>query len=265
MNNTTGVLKRLSKAIFLIAVVAGSYLVLPAKIALADLSLDIAQSNLDLGSVAIGNGNNFQGSLGLITVSDDRNGSPGWTLTAAATHMTTIRPSIRVTGNSGDVTSAGVYDGMLGIQSPNATYNITINQGGSVGTATFDVSGAETMNNVVTGSFVAIGTRGARVNFDVGTYTTGDKWIIIVDTLPYTDITITPGNITVNSGSGTGVSTGNAGAFEGTASQSDNKIIMQASSGNGTGSYSITPGISVNIHTGPMAGTYTGDILFTIS
>lgn len=218
-----------------------------------------------MGNVTIGSGNSFNGSLGLMTVSDDRAGSPGWTLVGAANHMTTIRPSMRLTGSAGGVTSVGVYDGMLGVQNPAATYTITINLGGSVGTATFNVSGAETMSNVVTGSFVAIGTKGVRADFDVGNYSVGDQWMIIVDNLPYTDMTITPGSITVNSGSSTGVSTGSSGAFSGTGSLSNNKTLLQATGGNGTGSYSITPSLSVNVHDGPMAGTYTGDIIFTVS
>lgn len=265
MNSPIKRQNRLTKAIFLALIFTVSSVIFPAGIAFAGLSLDLAQSSVNLGSITIGSGNTLSASLGLITISDDRGGSPGWTLTAAASHMTTIRPAMRIVGSTGGVTSVGAYDGMLGVQTPNATYTIIINQAGSVGTATFNVSGAETMNDVVTGSFVAIGTKGVRVDFDVGNYAVGDKWLVIVDTFPYTDMTITPGSVTVNSGSGTGVSAGSTGNFSGTGSQSNNKTILQATSGNGTGSYSITPDLSVNVHAGPMAGTYTGDILFTVS
>lgn len=121
------------------------------------------------------------------------------------------------------------------------------------------------MSNVTTGSFVAIGTKGVRADFDVGNYSVGDQWMIMADTLPYTSMSIAPGSVTVNSGSGTGVSAGSTGAFSGTGSQSDTKVLMQATSGNGTGNYSITPDLFVDIHPGSMAGTYTGDILFTVS
>lgn len=233
--------------------------------ALAGLSLNVVNSTLNMGSGTVGTTSSFSGSLGLMTVSDDRAGSPGWSLVAAASHMTTIRPALRIVGTAGGVTSVGVYDGMLGVSAPPATYDIVIDQAGPVGTATFDVSGAESMNDVVTGSFVAIGTKGVRVDFDVGNYSVGDRWKVIVDEFPYTDITITPGSVTVNSGSGTGVSAGSSGLFSGTGSQSNNKVLMSATSGNGTGSYSITPDLSVSVHTGPMAGTYSGDIIFTVS
>lgn len=233
--------------------------------AFAGLLLNVAQSNLDMGSVTVGSGNDFYGSLGLMTVSDDRAGSPGWSLVGTASHMTTIRPAMRITGSAGGVTSGGVYDGMLGVTIPTSFYTITINQGGAVGTATFNVSGAELMSNVVTGTFVAIGTKGVRVTFDVGNYSVGDEWMVGVDELPYTDMTIAPGNVTVNSGSGTGVSGGSSGVLSGTGVRSDNKILMQAMVGNGTGSYSITPDLSVHVHAAPMAGIYTGELLFTVS
>lgn len=233
--------------------------------AFAGLSLNVANSTLDMGSGTIGTTTSFSGSLGLMTVSDDRVGSPGWSLVGAASHMTTIRPAMRLAGTAGGVTSVGVYDGMLGVTTPASMYDIVIDQAGAVGTATFDVTGVETMNNVATGSFVAIGTKGVRVDFDVGNYSVGDRWIIIVDEFPYTDMTISPGSVTVNSGSGTGVSAGSSGLFSGTGSRSDNKVLMSATSGNGTGSYSITPDLSVSVHVGPMAGTYSGDILFTVS
>ncbi len=233
--------------------------------AFAGLSLNVAQSSLDMGSGTIGVVNSFSGSLGSITVSDDRGGSPGWSLVGAASHMTTIRPAIRIVGSVGGATSGGVYDGMLGVTSPLSAYDIVINAAGAVGTATFNVSGAESMSSVVTGTFIAIGTKGVRVTFDVGNYSVGDQWKIIVDNFPYTDMTISPGSVTVNSGSGTGVSAGSSGAFSGAGSRSNNKVLMQATSGNGTGSYSITPNLSVTVHGNPAAGTYTGDILFTVS
>lgn len=256
--------KRYTQAASLLAVLIGNLLLAPGT-ALAGLSVDVASSSINLGSVTVGSGNDLNASIGLITVNDDRPGSPGWTLVAAASHMTTIRPSIRIVGSAGGVTSAGVYDGMLGVQSPAATYNVVINQSGAVGTAAFNVFGTESMSNVTTGSFVAIGTKGVRVDFDVGNYAIGDRWMIMVDSLPYTDITIAPGSVTVNSGSGTGVTTGSTGIFSGTGSQSSNKTLLQATSGNGTGNYSITPDLFVDVHTGSMAGTYTGDILFTVS
>lgn len=233
--------------------------------AFAGLLLDVLQSTLDLGSVTIGSNDNFSGSLGLMTVSDDRGGSPGWSLTGAASHMTTIRPAMRIVGNVGGMTSGGVYDGILGVTAPPSIYNVIINQSGAVGTATFDVSGAESMNSVVTGSFVAIGTKGVRVTFDIGNYSVGDRWMIAVDVFPYTDMTITPGDVTVNSGSGVGVSAGSAGVFSGTDARSTPKVFMSSSSGNGTGSYSITPNLFVDVHDGSVSGTYVGDILFTVS
>lgn len=233
--------------------------------AFAGLLFDRVQTSLDMGNVTVGSGNDFHGSLGLMTVSDDRAGSPGWSLVGTSSHMTTIRPAMRISGSVGDVTSGGVYDGMFSVTSPASFYTITINKAGAVGTATFNVSGAESMNNVITGTFVAIGTKGVRVTFDVGDYSVGDQWMVGVDVLPYTDMTIALGSLTVNLGSGTGVSVASTGAFSGVGARSDNKILMQATAGNGIGSYSITPDLSVHVHAGSMAGTYTGELLFTVS
>ena len=256
---------RLRSRVWLVMIIGFVFVFALWGTAFAGLALNLANTSLNMGSGTIGTVTSFNGSLGLMTVSDDRGGSPGWSLVGSAGHMTTIRPAMRIAGSAGGVTSVGVYDGMLGVSAPPSAYNVVINLAGAVGTATFNVSGAESMSDVVTGSFVAIGTKGVRVDFDVGNYSVGDRWLIIVDEFPYTDMTITPGSVTVNSGSGTGVSAGSAGVFSGSGATSNTKVLMSATVGNGTGSYSITPDLSVSVHAGPMAGTYIGDVLFTVS
>lgn len=233
--------------------------------AFAGLLLSVPVGSIDFGTVEYGIVNEFSASLGAFTVTDDRAGSPGWNLSASMSHMTLVHDAIRTNGSNGNVVSAGAYDGTFGMQLPQASYRITIKSGGAVGVATFDVSGIETMTDVVTGSFVAIGTKGVRADFDVGTYVVGDAWLIMVDTFSYTGSILTSGAVTVNQGSGTGVSAGGSGSFAGTGIVSNNLTIMGATAGNGTGSYSITPSLSVGFHEQPLAGIYNGEVIYTLS
>ncbi|GEM_PF-6821790 len=199
-----------------------------------------------------------------ITVTDDRAGSPGWQVTAVSSHLTRIAPPLTVAGNNSTVSSGGSYDGTFGVSAPWKSYLLTITTSGPVGTATFNVSGAETQTNLTTGALVSIGTKGARADFNIANYVVNDQWQIAVDVFPYTDITVTPGNITANSGSLTGVSAGSAGALTGTGTSSNAKTLMSASAGNGTGSYTQTSAIDLLLHKNSQKGSFTGVCTFTI-
>lgn len=235
------------------------------KITKAALSITVP-SSLSLTSIVISTSQaqTATGSLTNVTVNDDRPSSPGWTASVTSHNFTIIGAPILIIGSNNTLSTAGDYDGTFGTSSPIKKYDITIANGGSVGTATFNVTSAETQSNLTTGTFVAIGTKGVRVNFDPATYVTGDKWAIGVDTFPYIDLTVSPGSITVNSGSGEGVNAGTAGLMTGTAAESDSKTVMSAGIGYGTGNYSQNINLSLSVHTNSLAGTYTNVLTFTI-
>lgn len=195
------------------------------------------------------------GNLGTVTVTDNRGSGVGWSVTATSTNFTKVNAAVKTAGSNSTVTSGGTYNNATG-----GTYTITINGGGASGVATFTVSGLETQTTTTTGSNIAIGTRGVTATFASATYVIGDQWTIRVDTIPVTGLTHTPGSVTTISGSSTGVTAGSATTF---ASTSDPATIMTASSGNGMGSYSNNPALSLTIPAATYANTYTATITET--
>lgn len=203
-------------------------------------------------------------TMSSVTVNDDRPGSPGWTASIYASHVTKIGDARTLAGTNNTVTSSGSYDGSFGFTSPPQQYVLTITVGGAVGTAKFDVSGAETASNIFTGALVEIGTKGVRADFDIANYVVNDQWQIIVDSFPYTSITVTPGTITANSGTLDGVSAGSSGQLNGIGTTSSYKTIMSASSGNGTGNYSQNVEIELSLHENSLSGNFSGVATFTV-
>lgn len=198
------------------------------------------------------------GSMGTMQVADSRGTNVGWSLTATSTNFGDVNPIVLVAGSHNTVTSGGKYDFQTG-----GTYTLTINNGGSVGHSTFNVTGLETASNITTGTNIAIGTRGVTATFNTATYSVGDSWSITVYTIPlnaYQFFTVNPNNgtFTVVSGSGTGVSVGSSHGF---TSNTDAATIMTATSGNGNGTYTVNPSLSLLVP----AGTYTGNYSATIT
>ncbi len=200
-----------------------------------------------------------------LTVSDDRTGIPGWSVVMSTSNMTVISDPILLSGSNNTLDSAGSYDGTFGATSPVSAYILTISTAGQVGTAKFDLSGVETDDDLTTGAFVSLGTKGVRATFNTANYTVGDKWKIFIDTFPYTSLQVLPGSITANSGSLDGVSVGSTEYLSGTNSMSNGKVIMSASSGNGTGNYSQDIGFSLYLHAGSLSGDFMGVISFAVS
>lgn len=199
---------------------------------------------------------NATGNLGTVTVSDTRGTGVGWSATATCTNFTYINPAVVASGSNNTVTSGGTYN-----TATEGTYTITIATPGTAGTATFNVSGLETQTASVTGSNVAIGTHGVTATFAAATYVTGNSWTIRVDTNPVTNLTMTPSAVTTVSGSSTGVTAGSAHTF---TSTSDAATIMSASLGNGQGSYSDNPSLSLSVPANSYADTYTATVTETV-
>lgn len=232
----------------------------------ASLTLTSSSNSIAFESITVSNSSQTtRATLSGLTVSDDRSASPGWTVVLTSSNLTSISAPILINGSNDTVDSAGSYDGTFGITNPLSTYTLTISTAGQVGIAKFDLSGAETESNLTTGAFVSIGTKGVRATFSTANYVIGDQWKIIFDTFPYTSLQVLPGSVVANSGSLEGISAGSTEYLSGTNSMSNGKVIMSASSGNGTGNYSQDIDFSLYSHANSLSGEFLGVIILTIS
>lgn len=218
------------------------------------------QATATLSTVTVSTSNqNSTGSLGTITVDDNRGTGVGWSTTASSTHFIKYNTPVRTGGAAGTLTvdSTATYN-----NSPGGTYTIAITTGGTLGTAKFSVSGLETLTNQTTGASVSVGSFGLVLDFAAATYTTSDAWTIRVDELPVTGFSITPSTPTANFGVMTGVTGGSQHTF---ASTADTATIMTASSGNGMGEYCSTPSAQLVIPGNSYANTYTATFTVTVN
>jgi hypothetical protein len=201
---------------------------------------------------------NTTGSLGTITVTDNRGSGVGWNTTATSTHFVKYNSPSR-TGGSNDtltVDPSATYD-----NSTQGTYTVTVTTGGAVGAAKFSISGLETASNLTTGSAVSAGTRGLVLSFATATYTTSDSWTIRVDVLPVSGLRVTPGSLTTISGASSNVTAGSQHTFTSTA---DATALITASSGYGLGSYSVTPDLQLTVPANSFANSYSATVTETI-
>lgn len=196
------------------------------------------------------------GNLGTVQVTDQRGTLVGWNLTATCTNFIKVNTAQLVSGSNNTVTSGGTYN-----TSTKGTYTITITTGGSVGTAKFSVSGLETATNQTTGSGVAIGTQGVTATFAAATYVIGDSWTIRVDTIPVTNLSVTPGTVTLVQGPANNVTGGSAHTFTSTA---DATALITASSSQGSGIFSVNPSLSLNVPVGSYANSYLATVTETV-
>ncbi len=200
------------------------------------------------------------GDLGTVTVTDARGTGVGWSATAQSTNFYKY---------NNPTTTSGAKSLTLGNSTPYSTssagiYTITIDTGGDPGTATFDVTGLETVNDVATtgGTDIAVGTRGLKVNFPDTGYATGNQWTIRVDTIDVTRFSLTPGSLTTISGINTNVTPGSLNFFDST---SENVNLITATAGYGLGSYSVPPTLGLGIPANSYTNTYTARVTLTAS
>jgi hypothetical protein len=202
---------------------------------------------------------NTTGSLGTITVTDNRGSGAGWSATATSTHFIKVNSAVMTSGSNNTVTSDS---GSTYSSATQGTYTITITTGGTVGNAIFSVSGLESASNQTTGAGVAIGTRGVTATFASATYVIGDSWTIRVDVIPVTNLSVNPGSVTIITGSGTNVTAGGSHTF---SSTSDATALISASYNYGLGSYSVTPSIQLTVPANSYANSYSATVTETVS
>ncbi|MGI8419074.1 MAG: WxL domain-containing protein [Candidatus Levyibacteriota bacterium] len=241
------------------------------KVEIANAASTVLTQNVNGGTLTISNnGNqalsaatvstsnqNTTGSLGTITVTDNRGTGAGWNATATSTHFLKFNAATKITGANSTVstnTGSSTWSGVTG-----GTYTITIATGGSVGTATFNVTGLESASNVPTGSGtgIAIGIKGLLADFNTATYVTGDSWTIRVDVIPVTGLQITPGAVSPS----TGITGGSVHTFTTTT---DPASLMSATAGNGLGSYTQTPSLQLTVPANSYANSYTATVTETV-
>lgn len=198
-----------------------------------------------------------------LEASDDRGEAPGWSATMNMTHLTVMSLPQTING-SHSISLGGRYDGTYGISEPTKKYYLIVTQGGSVGTAQFkwNVDGGAWNENIATTAAVTL-EKNIQVNFS-GNYDLNDEWTFAVDVLPYTDLYVTLGTITAIQGSLVGVSGGANGYLIGTGATSNNKTLMSAEVGYGTGVYRQVESLDLNIHSNSLSGTYLGTVTFSV-
>lgn len=220
------------------------------------------------GATASSNAQDTTGDLGVLTVTDSRGTGVGWSLTAESTDFYKYNNPTTVSGaktlalgtSTAYATSSADTD-----LTRSDTYTITIDIAGNSGVATFDVTGAETVNDQTTGSNVAVGTKGLKVNFNDTGYGTGNQWTVRVDTIPVTGFRINPGTKTVISGSGTNVTEGSTAFFsDGDYNGTFTATLLTASSTYGMGSYSVNPTLQLAVPANTYANTYTATVTETV-
>lgn len=217
---------------------------------------------------------NSTGTINNLRIDDNRGNGNGWALSASSQNLTYTSAPLASGNNASPLITlnpSGKYDGSCGITSPMTVYKITISNGGSSGTATYTVTQGCAEESLQTDQITAltsnpIGSKGVSVDFPSGAYIKDDSWLIGVDTFPYTSLTITPldaEEAIVGSGL-TGITKGTSGVFTGTGTISSSRIILEATTGKGMGSYYQDINLGLAIHPNSYAGSYSGNITFSL-
>ncbi len=206
------------------------------------------------------------GSIANVSVTDLRGTGAGWSAVMTSQNFTTRDTVKLLAGSNSTVDFTGTYDGLDGVLDPVGTFKVKITTGGAVGTAVFqwtDPAGNVT-STVTTASSVTL-SNGISATFATATYVVDDEWSALVDTFPYTGLTVTPGTITAASGSLTGVTAGSAEALAGSGVASDAKTLKTAAVNSGFGDYDQAPSLSLSVHANSLDGTFVADATITVS
>jgi len=205
------------------------------------------------------------GSIANVSATDTRGSGAGWDVTMTSQHFTTRDTVKLLAGSNATVDFTGTYDGLDGVLDPVGTFKVKITTGGAVGTAVFqwtDPAGNVT-SSVTTASTVVL-SNGISATFAAATYVIDDEWSALVDTFPYTGLTVTPGATTAASGSLTGITDGTSGALTGSGTTSDAKSVVTADVNTGFGDYDQAESLSLAVHENSLAGNFTAVATITI-
>ena len=181
-----------------------------------------------------------------------------WDATMTSTHFTATSTVITTAGSNSTVGVSGTYDGTYEVVDPVKKYTVEITTGGAVGIAIFKwrVDSGTWNENITTAASVVL-EKGVSVTFDTATYVIADQWQFGVDVFPYTGLTVTPGSITADSGSATGLTAGSVEALTGSGVTSTAKTLIAGDYYRGMGDYAQTESLSLNVHANSIAGTYS--------
>lgn len=215
-------------------------------------------------------------SVGL-SISDTRGSGAGWTVTMTATPLTTTR-IFADSANTGDMImtqGTGKYTGAHGQIDHEAPCMLTyiVVTGGSAGTATFTVADNTVQNSSCTYDGSSTPTsqgdeftvhRGITADIS-GSGTTGDKFYVLMDMYPGSDLSAVCNAAVATSGTTDQVSAGSCGAFSGSNVLSDSLTVLTAPAGYGLGTYTQQIDYTLTMHQNAIAGTYLGSLTFTIA
>jgi len=207
------------------------------------------------------------GSIANVSVTDARGSGAGWSVTMTSQHFTSSSTVKDLAGSNSTVDFIGTYDGLDLVRNPNGTFIVEIVEtGGAVGTAVFQFTDpASNVSATSTTASTSVLSNGISATFASATYVVGDKWSAAVDVFPYGEVRITPGSVTVASGSSTGITAGSAEFLAGTGVASDAKTLITAAVNTGFGDYDQAPTVDVGVHANSLSGTFIADATITVS
>ncbi len=189
-----------------------------------------------------------------IILSNTRNGETSWTVSVICSGFSAINQPVKLHGLNDTLTSGGEYTNPKG-----GIYTITITKGGNTGIAQFNVKGMEDQNGT-TGTNVLIGTRGLTATFAPAKYVTGDSWEIRVDTIPVSNLTVTPRGLTLLSGKSVNAHLGPSHTF---LNRNDPATILVVPLGLFGNSYSTSLFLSLRIPPFTYANKYRAVLSIT--
>lgn len=193
--------------------------------------------------------------LSNIETTDTRsNDDVGWSVSVLCSDFVAINQPVLQKGRNDTVTAGGDY-----LDSQAGTYTITITQPGNMGVAKFSVRGLEDWSGL-TGSNVTIGTKGVTASFAKANYAVGDSWTIRIDTIPVSNLTVTPLDLVATSGTKGGAQLGPKYTF---LNKNDPTTLITVPSGEKNSSFSNNLLFSLNIPPFTFANTYKAQLTVT--
>lgn len=208
------------------------------------------------------------GNLGTITVTDSRGTAAGWTAYATSSNFYAYNEPVNGATTSGTWVNLGESTVPFATSSA-GTYTITIEQGGAVGAATFNVTSTvanETNQYGVStgsGNDVPIGSYNLTLDFTPHNYVSGESWTVRVDTIPVERFRITPGAVTpVAPAVTTGLTPGALNFFD---SPTENVNLIVADLDYGMGQFTQSPDLDLGIPSNSYINDYTARIILTVN